>query len=120
MKIQYPITLRKGEKLTIEQAQFIFKDITAHEQRAEIRTGGPWDTIVGYRALCVRQDFSTGDITIYGYRRLQNIGQSGYELEGEVSINDIKRSAFTSSHLFELENGHLIDVAIIFPRMKEK
>jgi hypothetical protein len=112
------ITLKKGEKLTIDQAIELFGSATIDEQRGDITTRGPWNTISGFKALCVRQDFDNGDIIIYGYRRLQKIRQGGYELEGRVSIGGKEYTAFTSSHLFELENGHLIDVATIFPRIK--
>jgi len=112
------ITLKKGEKLTIAQAIELFGSATIDEKRANISTFGPWGIIAGFKALCVRQDFDNGEITIYGCRRLQKIRQGGYELEGRVSIGGKEYTAFTSSHLFELENGHLIDVATIFPRMK--
>jgi hypothetical protein len=35
-----------------------------------------------------------------------------------VSINGKKYSCFTSSQLFELENGKLINVAVIYARIK--
>jgi len=60
--------------------------------------------------------FNTGEITIYGNRTLSNPKPGGYELEGRVSLQGKKHTAFTSSHLFDLENGHLIDVGIIFVR----
>jgi len=111
------ITLQKGEKLTIEQAMSSFGTADAHEVRANMSFRGPWSIISGFEALCVHQDFGSGEITIYGKRRLQNIKQSGYQLEGTVSIAGKKHTAFTSSHLFELDNGHLISVATIFPRI---
>jgi len=112
------IILQKNEKLTIDQAIELFGSATIDEQRADISTRGPWSSITGFKALCVRQNFDNGEITIYGYRKLQKIRQGGYELEGRVSIGGKEYTAFTSSHLFELENGHLIDVATIFPRIK--
>ena len=51
---------------------------------------------------------------IYGVRTLSDIRESGYELEGRVSINWKKHRGFTSSQLFKLEDGKLVDVAIIF------
>jgi len=112
------ITLQKNEKLTIAQAVGLFGSATLDEKRADITTRGPWGIIRSFKALCVRQNFETGEVTIYGYRSLYNIRQSGYEPEGYVSVGGKKYTAFTSSHLFELENGHLIDVATIFPRVK--
>jgi len=113
------ITLQKNEKLTIAQAVELFGSATIDEKRSEMTFRGPWQVIRSFKALCVRQNFETGEVTIYGYRPLYNIRQEGYELEGYVSVGGKKYTAFTSSHLFELENGHLIDVAIIFPRMRK-
>lgn len=110
------IVLKKDEKLTIQQAKILFGDITKKEQRLEIETQGPWNIISKCYGLATRKDFNTGEITIYGYRTLSNPMESGYELEGRVSIKGIKRAAFTSSHLFELDNGHMINVGILFVR----
>ena len=112
------IKLQKDQKLTTEQAKELFGDASIDEQRLNIKTQGPWSVIVRCSGLCMRTDFETGEHTIYGQRALTNIRQSGYELEGRVSIGGKKYTAFTSSHLFELENGQLISAAIIFPRVK--
>ena len=109
-------TLKKEEKLSLEQAKILFEDITKHSQRLEIETHGPWSIISKCRGLTIRENFDTGETTIYGYRALSKPRSSGYQLEGWVSIKGVKRSAFTSSHLFELENGHLIDVGVLFAR----
>jgi len=109
-------TLKKEEKLSLECAELLFGDISKHSQRLEIETHGPWSIISKCRGLAIRKNLKTGDVTVYGYRTLSNPRQTGYELEGWVSIAGIKRSAFTSSHLFELENGHLIDVGVLFAR----
>ena len=111
-------TLKKGERLTIEQAKVLGIDYTQDGQRLEIETRGPWSIISKCRGLAMRQNFDTGEVTIYGQRILSNARQSGYELEGWVSIGGVKRSGFTSSHLFEMEDGHLIDVGILFVREK--
>ena len=109
-------TLKKGQKLTSAQAKELFEDITINEQRLEIETRGPWGIISKCRGLAINQNFETGDIEVYGYRSLSGPRSSDYQLEGHVSIEGDVRSAFTSSHLFELENGHLIDVGVIFAR----
>ena len=113
-----PIKLQKNQKLTTEQAKNLFGDASIDERRLNIETRGPWSVIIKCSGLCMRTDFETGEHTIYGQRTLTNVRQSGYELEGRVAIGGKKYSAFTSSHLFELENGHLISVGIIFPRVK--
>ena len=109
-------TLKKDEKLSLEAAKEIFGDITKGEQRLDLSFRGPWSIISKCRGLAIRQNFDTGETTIYGYRALSKPRSSGYQLEGWVSIKGVKRSAFTSSHLFELENGHLIDVIVLFAR----
>ena len=111
------IKLQKDQKLTIEQAKNLFGSASIDEQRLNIKTQGPWSVIIKCSGLCMHTDFETGEHTIYGQRTLTNIRQNGYELEGWVSIGGKKCSAFTSSHLFELENGHLISVGTIFPRV---
>lgn len=112
------IKLQRGQKLTTEQAKELFVDASIDEQRLDVETKGPWNMIVRCAGLCMRTDFETGEHTIYGRRTLANVRQSDYELEGWVSIGGKKYTAFTSSHLFELENGHLIDVGVIFPRVR--
>jgi hypothetical protein len=56
--------------------------------------------------------------TSYGFRTLTGIRQGGYELEGRVSIGGRKYAAFTSSQLFELPDGRLIDIATIHARVR--
>lgn len=44
-----------------------------------------------------------------------DVTQSGYELEGKVSVGGKKRSCFTSSQLFEID-GETVDIGVIFAR----
>ena len=101
------------------------EDIDAGEKRGELKTYGPWSIPISYKALCMSMvntypDFPsiTHSKISYGIRTLTNLRQSGYELEGRVSINGKKYSAFTSSQLFELPDGKLIDVAVIHARVR--
>lgn len=110
------ITLQKDEKLPMAIATELFCDVTKDAQPFDLTMDAPWFTIHKIKGLTITQDFDTGQITIYGYRSLSRPVQSGYQMDGRVSIDGVKRSAFTSSHLFELENGHLISVAVIFVR----
>jgi len=113
------IVLKKDQKLTLEQAKELFGDhYLDYEIRFNLETKGPWSIVSKLSGLCARQNFGTGDITIYGNRSMSDLRESGYEMEGRVSIDGKKYTCFTTSHLFELENGHLISVAIIFPRIK--
>jgi hypothetical protein len=101
------------------------KDIIAGEKRGKLVTYGPWQLPVSYKAVCTSSlwDKTSGfpvpaQVAVYGIRTLTNVRQDGYELEGRVSIGGKKYSAFTSSQLFELPDGRLIDVATIHARIR--
>jgi hypothetical protein len=78
--------------------------------------------IVGVKGLAITCDF--GDFStpengkIFGVRTLSDVRESGYQLEGRVSIGGKKYRAFTSSRLFEREDGTLCDVAVLFVCMR--
>lgn len=123
------LTLKAGAGSTlISQAdalKFIGAEaIEAGEKRGELQTRGPWNIITRYTALAVTAawiDKGYGRIvdtyTLHGDRALSGARESGYNLEGHVSIDGMKRSAFTSSIMFEIqETGKLIDVAVIHAR----
>lgn len=123
------LTLKAGAGSTrIELAdaiEFIGAEaISAGEKRGDVTTRGPWGIISGYRALAVTATWRPGpagcdyvdEYTLHGMRALSAPRQSGYELEGYCSIDGVKRSAFTSSILFELLDGRLISVAVIHVR----
>ena len=115
-----PITIDELKQWGIDQS-----DIDKGEFRGELKTIGPWNIPVSYRALAMANDYDNKSMftqilktTVYGIRIMGNCRQSGYELEGYVSINGKKYSAFTSSQLFELPDGKLIDVATIHARVR--
>ena len=58
---------------------------------------------------------AAGGLEVWGDRTLLNNRQSGHEIEGYVSINGKRRSAFTSRNLFLIE-GKLVDVGILYVR----
>lgn len=106
--------------ITQEQAEQLFTptEMAAGEQRGRLKTFGPWGIPVSYTALCTsctydKYPIAHGPLHIYGVRTMGSIHQSGYELEGRVSVNGKKYRAFTSSQLFELPNGNLVNAAII-------
>lgn len=108
--------------LTQEQAEALFTpdEIEKGEQRGHVKTIGPWQLPVSFTALCTSNTFGRdtypvehGPLHVYGKRTMTSVRQSGYELEGRVSVNGKKHRAFTSSQLFELPNGKLISVATI-------
>jgi hypothetical protein len=110
-------------KLTKEQAISFGINPEVDQQLGELKTVGPWNIPVSFKAICVSAIFDRSTClvskiseTIYGIRTLSNVKQGGYELEGYVSINGKKYSAFTSSQLFEID-GKLIDVAVIHARV---
>jgi hypothetical protein len=109
-------------KLTKEEAIAYGIDSTQNNM-GEIVTRGVWGVASSFKALCISAKFTKEgytkceEITLYGLRKLSQIKQSGYALEGRVSIRGKKYTAFTSSQLFEVE-GKLIDVAIIHARIK--
>jgi hypothetical protein len=109
--------------LTAKQATEIGIDMSLDEQRGELKTVGLWQIPVSFKALCISATYTKEGFTkftqkiIYGTRTLTDVKQGGYELEGYVSVNGKKYSAFTSSQLFEVD-GKLIDVAIIHARIK--
>jgi len=119
----------KGGALRVTESELLAMDITekdikAGEKRGELKTYGPWQIPISYRALCVSSIYSASYYTktertmAYGVRTMTQCSESGYCLEGWVSIGRKKYSAFTSSQLFELPDGRLINVATIHARVK--
>lgn len=86
-----------------------------NEVRFDITTtGSGWNLITGIKGLAVDRDGK-----VWGWRALSNPKESGYVQEGTVSIAGQKVRAFTSSQLFEREDGSLCDVAILYLCRKE-
>lgn len=80
-----------------------------NEVRGSLKTYGPWQIARSYRALAMDMHGR-----VFGIRTMSNVRESGYELEGRVSIEGRKYRAFTSSKLFSREDGSLCDVAIVY------
>jgi hypothetical protein len=118
-----PITITNpgsSTKLTNKQIRLLGIDPNADKVNGEMKTFGPWQMPINYKAICESMVFgdysSVKEVTIYGYRTMYNVRQSGYCLEGWVSVQGKKRSCFTSDMLIETETGHLISVATIHAR----
>lgn len=65
----------------------------------------------------------TIDGKVFGNRRMHHPRESGYNQEGRVSVGGKKHRAFTSSRLFEREDGSLCDVAVfivVSPKVERK
>lgn len=106
-------------KLSKEVAQSLGIDITQDQIRGNYETFGPWGIIRSYEALCISNEYDRSgtfpkiaSTEIYGKRKLSNPKQSGYHLDGFVSIKGKKYRAYTSSILIEVD-GKLIDIATI-------
>ena len=81
----------------------------AVEKRFEYETGARFHKpIVSLSALAI-----TLDGRVFGHRRMTAPRESGYNMEGRVSIGGKKYRAFTSSKLFEREDGLLCEVAVL-------
>ena len=111
-------------KLTKDQAIQLGIDPTQDEQHGNMETRGPWNIPISFQAVCVSAKYEDlgyrtriTDKTVYGMRKMSDVRQCGYELEGRVSINGKKYTCFTSSQLFEVE-GKLINVSTIHARIK--
>lgn len=93
------------------------------EYRGQMTLYGPWQICTAYRALCMstvyvpkeqqRWTAQTLSETAYGMRTMTECRESGYQLEGRVSVNGKKVRAFTSSQMFELPDGKLVNVATV-------
>lgn len=90
--------------------------------RGEANHRGMWQILTSYKALVIadhERDVEhyggyAKSIRVYGWRVLQNAKESGYDLEGRVSINGKKYRAFTTSVMFEYPSGQLVNVAAIY------
>lgn len=120
-----PLTL-PADYSTVNITKEQWRQIIGGEPRDvhhETDTIGPWQISVRSRAIAVSVKWGEHSymetITLYGWRTLSRPKQSGYHLEGLVSIGGKKYSAFTSSQMFCLPDGRLFDVATIHARTNQ-
>lgn len=122
-----PITVPSPKStllVTNEQAIALFgADVVAaaSDVRFEIETRGPWSIVSRVAGLAVEPIAWGGwdgkhatEWRIYGKRSLAKPHSCGYDMEGTVSIAGESRRAFTSSALFELPDGRLINCATLY------
>ena len=110
--------------ITMEELKafgFTEEQVRSGQIRGEMTTKGPWQIPARYKALLERKEFDDSrgytivlSADIYAIGTLSKPEQSGYQMEGRVSLNGKKYRGFTSSQLFELPDGHLVDIATIF------
>lgn len=124
-----PLTLTAqpgATPISLEDATRLFGPaaIEAGELRGTMTTYGPWQIIHSYTAHACTATWKPGPAgydyvdtyTLHGPRTMSRPRQLGYCLEGHVSIAGQRRSCFTSSILFQLPDGRLIDIAVIHAR----
>ena len=96
-------------------------DIEAGEKRFQSIHAGPWSICRSITAIVEETEFnpSPAGITVatrkafYPARKCSNPRPMGYDMEGTVSLGGKRRHVFTSSQLFELPDGRLVDVATL-------
>ena len=103
------------------------ESIAKGERRFDLETVGPWHILRSIRGLamtvesrephhCRNGETSPATVAFHGLRTGHDCRTPGTWTECRVSIGGRKRSAFTSSKLFQLPDGRLIDVAILYCR----
>lgn len=118
MKNPPPLTLpADAGAIQITEAQLASFGIDAVDTRGDLETRGPWSIPVRYKALAVSYVWgphsTVETVTLYGMRTMGNLKESGYSLEGRVSVGGRKRRGFTSAQLWQLPDGRLIETATI-------
>lgn len=96
-------------------------DIAAGEKRFESVHSGPWAICLSITAIVEETEFgkSPAGITVvtskafWPARKCSNPRSMGYDMEGAISLGGKHRRVFTSSQLFELPDGRLVDVATL-------
>lgn len=108
----------------ITEAQWLaYVSQSLEDQNGEMKTYGSWQLPVRFIAPCLSYEWgdysSIKSVTLYGKRTMGKLKESGYHLEGHLSVGGAKVSGFTSSQLFKLPNGRLLETATIHARVKQ-
>ena len=109
-----PATVEQLKSLGFTQAE-----IDAGEKRFEHLPYGRFRAIVE-RAEWGHENTGKAWVEFHAVRTLTDTRQNGYAMDGRVSLNGRKHSAFTTDQLFELPDGRLISAAVIFARGSTK
>jgi len=92
-------------------------EIAAGEKRFDMTHRDAWHVCTSLAAIAEHSEYGEfSRVTrarFWPVRRMSNPRQNGHAMEGRVSIGGRKIPAFTSSQLFELPNGRLIDIATL-------
>jgi hypothetical protein len=96
-------------------------EIEAGEKRAEAETFGPWGIVSRLCGIVIsvkfdRSAFPTRSKRFRAWpaRSMSRPRPMGYDMEGKISLGGAKVRAFTSSQLFELPDGKLINAFVLF------
>lgn len=131
MNSPFPFTIdNPGSAVKISEAQAAALGITAQteEIRGDLKHVGPWHIPVSYRAMVESTvsdpvgtvPYKTYSVTFHGVRTMSDCKESGHCLEGRITLDGRKLSAFTSSILVELPDGRLVSIATIFARIPDE
>lgn len=90
-------------------------EIDAGEKRFESRHVGAWSICASIRAIVAVCDYKpdTRRDRYFPARTAHDVKECGYHMEGRISLGGRKRHVFTSSQIFELPDGRLVNVAIL-------
>jgi hypothetical protein len=103
-----------------EEQWLAYVSDSLEDQHGSLETYGPWHLPVKFTAPCLTYEWgeysSIQSVTLYGKRTLSKLKESGYRLEGRLSLGGQKVTGFTSSQLFKLPDGRLLDSGIIHAR----
>jgi hypothetical protein len=105
----------------ITEAQWIrYISPTLTDLRGDLQTVGPWHLPVRYIAPCLTyvwgEHSTIQSVTLYGPRTLLRLRESGYHLEGQLSLCGRTVSGFTSAEMFRLPDGRLLETSVIHAR----
>jgi len=111
--------------LTQEEADYLFTAEQQQEDEIHFEQLDSW-RLSGICESCVWDQIDGTTIKakdtmyIWKKRTMFNAKPCGFALDGYVSVKGKKRTCFTTSILFELPNGHLLDVGAIYARIPDK
>ena len=97
-------------------------EIEAGEKRFRSAHFGHWRITVSVSAIVEETEFAENPCPystkidrsrFYPVRKAGKCREDGYCMRGVISLNGKKRRVFTSSQLFELPDGRLVNVAVL-------
>lgn len=106
-----PATLETLAALGVTPAE-----IEAGEKRFQSAHVGPWSICRSITAIVEETEFHEHRATRKAFwpaRKCGNPKSMGCDMEGTISLGGKRRHVFTSSQLFELPDGRLVDVATL-------